>query len=578
MRLIPRATSLIKWSDVPLLLRSQPMDSRQACEELARFIGEAAGSHCTCLVLLSPDGTVIRHVCNSGDFRCGTNAKVRHLVSSLRERIRPGIITNLDTHYPCSAGLLIKSRMHQTLILTCTPRRRWPRNSEELRQQFNLIAAILDQSLNETRARTLWRLAKDIAGNLDIGSILASAEAAVKELFGWSGVAFLAVVGDGSDACMRVLHDTESAHKGRTIPRKKGGLAWWTIENRDFLIYKGEKDPEGRSFVTTGFHGRVRVRPFVIEPLQEETSILMTPLFHDGRAVGVLKTYTTEPQAMPDGSWDSALLGGVGSLLSTVIVNAESYEQLLAERRRAEGILRISDAIASATSLDETMQVCLESVVSIVGGDMGFIALRDLDTNLVTANYSFNRDLDTIPVFDLDGEFGEPGIAGRVLRTGKSILCNNLHTDPRFIHKFDTIQSKINVPILLPEEETLGVVSVDSCHVDAFSERDQMLLEAVARQLATFVSERRFLVGLAELSRPFLDVERPETLRKKLLQRLTAILGVEVAFFHEIEEGSLMTLAVEGADALNESQQIRIPEGKGLSWKAVESQRPLQVY
>ena len=57
-------------------------------------------------------------------------------------------------------------------------------------------------------------------------------------------------------------------------------------------------------------------------------------------------------------------------------------------------------------------------------------------------------------------------------------------TDPRYLTAFGSTLSEIIVPVLSPDGRVLGTVDVDSPNVNAFTDRDREMIEAVCIQAA----------------------------------------------------------------------------------------------
>jgi GAF domain-containing protein len=75
------------------------------------------------------------------------------------------------------------------------------------------------------------------------------------------------------------------------------------------------------------------------------------------------------------------------------------------------------------------------------------------------------------------------GICGAAASTGKTIIVDDVATDPRYIACSLETRSEIVVPIKRGES-VLGEIDIDSNHPSAFTPDDRELLEAVASLVA----------------------------------------------------------------------------------------------
>jgi CheY-like chemotaxis protein len=74
------------------------------------------------------------------------------------------------------------------------------------------------------------------------------------------------------------------------------------------------------------------------------------------------------------------------------------------------------------------------------------------------------------------------GTSGRVAFTGKSYLCRDTSRDPLFIAGAPGTRSSLTVPVI-DRDRVIGVLSVESPELDAFSPEDQESLELFGREI-----------------------------------------------------------------------------------------------
>lgn len=93
----------------------------------------------------------------------------------------------------------------------------------------------------------------------------------------------------------------------------------------------------------------------------------------------------------------------------------------------------------------------------------------------------------------------EIGVVGEVIRSGKSILLNNVRESPHYIapEGYAPAKSEVCVPIV-HKQFVWGVINVESDQLDTFSEEDRLALETIAQHLADAVDH---LLARAERAR-----------------------------------------------------------------------------
>jgi GAF domain-containing protein len=79
---------------------------------------------------------------------------------------------------------------------------------------------------------------------------------------------------------------------------------------------------------------------------------------------------------------------------------------------------------------------------------------------------------------------------GRVVKTGKSILCADVRKDNDYIGNNPNTRSELAVPIV-SGEKVIGVINAEHSDCDAFDEADQQSLEALATYVAIAIENAR---------------------------------------------------------------------------------------
>lgn len=75
------------------------------------------------------------------------------------------------------------------------------------------------------------------------------------------------------------------------------------------------------------------------------------------------------------------------------------------------------------------------------------------------------------------------GISGFVAATGQSYICADVTRDPLYLPGIDAARSSLTVPLRL-QNETVGVLNVESDQVAAFTDEDRQFAEIFARYIA----------------------------------------------------------------------------------------------
>ncbi len=74
------------------------------------------------------------------------------------------------------------------------------------------------------------------------------------------------------------------------------------------------------------------------------------------------------------------------------------------------------------------------------------------------------------------------GLTGAAIQQKKAVVVGDVRNDPRYLTAFGSTLSEIIVPVLSPgEERVIGTVDVESENANAFSARDQQMIEQCAQ-------------------------------------------------------------------------------------------------
>ena len=74
------------------------------------------------------------------------------------------------------------------------------------------------------------------------------------------------------------------------------------------------------------------------------------------------------------------------------------------------------------------------------------------------------------------------GLTGAAIRVKRTVVGGDVRNDPRYLTAFGSTLSEIVVPVFAPgDQRVIGTVDVESEHANAFSSRDQQMIEQCAQ-------------------------------------------------------------------------------------------------
>jgi signal transduction histidine kinase len=186
---------------------------------------------------------------------------------------------------------------------------------------------------------------------------------------------------------------------------------------------------------------------------------------------------------------------------------------------------RVSAAISGLHELDAILRIGLENVLNIMNGTVGGIMLLDELTQ--TLFYRVYHGLSAKYTEELRLKLGE-GIAGKVAQSGRSVLLEDISSEPNALRtdllSLEGLRAFICVP-LRAKDNVLGVLNVASHTPRRFTKEDVHLLHSIGDQLGTAIEQatlherlRKARERLRKLARQNLVAEEEE--RRRIAREL----------------------------------------------------------
>jgi CheY-like chemotaxis protein len=86
------------------------------------------------------------------------------------------------------------------------------------------------------------------------------------------------------------------------------------------------------------------------------------------------------------------------------------------------------------------------------------------------------------------------GICGYVAATGRSYICPDVESDPRYVLGLDKAMSSLTVPLFLYDDKVIGVFNIESDQKAAFTEDHRQIVEIFGRYVAIALNTFNLLV------------------------------------------------------------------------------------
>jgi signal transduction histidine kinase len=186
---------------------------------------------------------------------------------------------------------------------------------------------------------------------------------------------------------------------------------------------------------------------------------------------------------------------------------------------------RVSAAISGLQDLDSILRIGLDNVLSIMNGTVGGIML--LNELSQTLSYRVYHGLSDKYAEEMRLKPGE-GIAGKVAQSGRSVLLEDISSEPNAARldliSLEGLRAFISVP-LRAKDNVLGVMNVASHTPHRFTKEDVYLLHSIGDQLGIAIEQamlyerlRKARERLRKLARQNLVAEEEE--RRRIAREL----------------------------------------------------------
>ena len=186
---------------------------------------------------------------------------------------------------------------------------------------------------------------------------------------------------------------------------------------------------------------------------------------------------------------------------SLLMLEQSVSDQLKLKQSQLRALMSVGQVINSSLGLRRVLEEVMDSLISLMRAERGFLMLREPDGELAV------RIARGIAHINLDEESFKVSrsVVRRVVESNAPVLTTNAQADPRFDRQMSIaafqLRSILCVPLKL-KNELIGVLYVDNrAHAGIFKENDLELISAFADQAAVAIDSARLFEDLQESHR-----------------------------------------------------------------------------
>jgi sigma-B regulation protein RsbU (phosphoserine phosphatase) len=255
-------------------------------------------------------------------------------------------------------------------------------------------------------------------------------------------------------------------------------------------------------------------------------------------------------------------------------------------RERAElldFLLEVSTVTSETLDLDRLLANVADIVKDVIPHDLFAILLYNERSRTLRMRYSIGHR-DEIAK-NLAIRLGE-GITGAAASARQPILVPDVRKDPRYLNALDAVRTELAVPMLV-RGKLVGIIDLQSTHLDAFSEQDRALLALIATRVGVAIDnarlyrrverQNRTLRVLAHLSQEFSSILDLDELLTKIAVTVRALINFDAFSIFLVDEERRLLRCRFSQRYDKQTTISNIPFGQGITGAAVDSRQVVRV-
>lgn len=413
-----------------------------------------------------------------------------------------------------------------------------------------------------------------IANVLDLNELSARITELIQKTFNFYYVAIFTLKSNSN--ALRFRSSAVAPRKGK----KKASIAL-EVEIGQGLI--GEAAKLGEQIVCDDVQSDPRYR--FIDSLPETKSEVVIPLKIEDRVLGVLDVQSNHKKAFHPN--DLLILHALADNIARAVDSARLYSSL---HRRANQLTLVSE-VSKSVSSTLNLSAIMRDAANLIHEKFKYphVSLFTVHPNRRIIAYEAGSGKRSQKLQGYTISLDNPkGLMVWAARLGKTILINDVDTDDRYVPSPlppGNTRSELCVPLIF-DNKVVGLLDIQSDKLNAFTEDDQVMFEAVADTMAAAIRNadlyrseqwrRQIADSLREVAGLVSDNVGVDEVLETILSELDRNLPIDVSAIWLLQDGELCLSAVHGIDASQlESVCLNNPEATYAMAEALVSDVPI---
>jgi sigma-B regulation protein RsbU (phosphoserine phosphatase) len=217
---------------------------------------------------------------------------------------------------------------------------------------------------------------------------------------------------------------------------------------------------------------------------------------------------------------------------STELERAQPIGDLPAELLST--LVELSEQVNASLDVDEVLARSAALIKKHIDYEIFGVLLVEEDGSALRHRFAIGYPVDLAA--NLRIPLGQ-GITGTAAATGHSVRISDVTKDPRYINAIDSVRSELAVPLMI-QGKCIGVLDIQSNHLDYFTPDQQNLLSLLASRLAVAIENARLfhrvsvqadtLLLLNEVSREMSSILDVEELLRRAAEQVKRVIDYQI--------------------------------------------------
>ncbi|MBK8984942.1 MAG: GAF domain-containing protein [Chloroflexi bacterium] len=236
---------------------------------------------------------------------------------------------------------------------------------------------------------------------------------------------------------------------------------------------------------------RLPARPRYITDTPPRSAIFL-PLISGEEVIGVITAQSLRPSHFSEEDLRRLMI--LTNQAAAAIAHARLFDQQRQRAAQLELVGKIARDVTGAYELREMFEKIVQATQKTFNFHLVNIFSVDPQTGEAVIEASSNPQIANLDARLQPGQ----GIIGTAVAQRQTIVANNTDEDPRYLPEINQTtavpptKAEIAIP-LLAEEQVIGVLDVQSPSVNAFTHNEQVVLAALAAEIAIAIEKTRQL-------------------------------------------------------------------------------------